>query len=172
MNLGVVLFIISAPIFAGTLIVFASNVGAVKEKSFHDSTGTVTSDSVVESPTEEIKEIPKLVFIAENEKDKTELFPDQLLYIESADNYSNIVFTEEAKVKKQLIRSSLKRMESQIKDENILRCHRTFIVNLKNVKNIEGNAAGYKLSFDQDGYFVPVSRSFGTKILEKLKSLK
>ena len=121
---------------------------------------------------EQITEITKLIFIAENEKDKIELFPYQLLYIEAADNYSNIVFTQDAKVKKQLIRSSLKRIESQIKEENIIRCHRTFIVNLKNVKNIEGNAAGYKLSFDPDIYFVPVSRSFGTKILEKLKSLK
>ncbi|MDP1803161.1 MAG: LytTR family DNA-binding domain-containing protein [Bacteroidota bacterium] len=121
---------------------------------------------------DEIKIIPKLIFIAENEKDKLEVFPEQLLYIEAADNYSNIVFMEDEKIKKHLIRSSLKRIESQINFDLIVRCHRTFIVNLRNVKNVEGNAAGYKLYFNKDNYFVPVSRNYGNSILEKLKNLK
>jgi DNA-binding LytR/AlgR family response regulator len=121
---------------------------------------------------DEIKVVSKIIFIAENEKDKVELLPEQLLYIEAADNYSNIVFIEEEKIKKQLIRSSLKRIESQVNFELILRCHRTFIVNLKNVKKVEGNAAGYKLYFNKDNYFVPVSRNYGNSILEKLKILK
>ncbi len=121
---------------------------------------------------DEIKVIPKLILIAENEKDKIELIPDQLLYIESADNYSNIVFVENEKIKKQLIRSSLKRIELQLNSDLIVRCHRTFIVNLKNVKNVEGNAAGYKLSFGIENYFVPVSRNYGNSILGKLKTIK
>lgn len=121
---------------------------------------------------DEIKVIPKLIFIAENEKDKVELIPEQLLYIESADNYSNIVFIENEKIKKQLIRSSLKRIESQLNSDLIVRCHRTFIVNLKKVKNVEGNAAGYKLSFDIENCFVPVSRNYGNSILDKLKTIK
>ncbi len=121
---------------------------------------------------DEIKVIPKLIFIAENEKDKIELIADQLLYIESADNYSNIVFIENEKIKKQLIRSSLKRIELQLNSDLIVRCHRTFIVNLKNVKNVEGNAAGYKLSFGIENCFVPVSRNYGNSILGKLKTIK
>ncbi|MBA3680603.1 MAG: LytTR family transcriptional regulator DNA-binding domain-containing protein [Bacteroidetes bacterium] len=120
----------------------------------------------------EIKPVTNITFIAENEKDKVELLPEQLLYIESADNYSSIVFVENDKIKKQLIRSSLKRIESQLKMDFIVRCHRTFIVNLKNVKDVEGNAAGYKLSFNKGNYFVPVSRNYGNSILEKLKNLK
>ncbi len=121
---------------------------------------------------DEIKVIPKLILIAENEKDKIELIPDQLLYIESADNYSNIVFVENEKIKKQLIRSSLKRIELQLNSDVIVRCHRTFIVNLKKVKNVEGNAAGYKLSFGIENCFVPVSRNYGNSILGKLKTIK
>ena len=121
---------------------------------------------------DDINPVQKITFIAENEKDKIELVPEQLLYIESADNYSNIVFIENERIKKQLMRSSLKRIESQVKFDFIVRCHRTFIVNLKNVKNVEGNAAGYKLSFEIESYFVPVSRNYGNSILEKLKALK
>lgn len=113
-----------------------------------------------------------LVFISENEKDKLTLKPEQLLYIESADNYSNIVFTESGAQKKVLIRSSLKRIESQLNSAFIMRCHRTFIANLKNVKHIEGNAAGYKLFFGENDASVPVSRSYSNMVVEKLKSVK
>lgn len=112
-----------------------------------------------------------ITIVAENGKDKVELSPADLLYIESADNYSNIVFTEVEKLKRQLLRSSLKRIESQLSNEWILRCHRTYIVNLKNVIKVEGNAAGYKLSLGFNTDPIPVSRNFGPLIIEKMKAL-
>lgn len=114
----------------------------------------------------------KLVLIAENEKDKFELEANDLLYIESADNYSNVVFTENGKLNRQLIRGSLKRLETQLNEPFILRCHRTYIVNLNNVIKVEGNAAGYRLFFEQDKDPVPVSRGFGPFIIEKLKTIE
>lgn len=116
-----------------------------------------------------IPDAQKIILIAENEKDKIELLRGQLLYIESADNYCSVVYTENEKIKKMLLRSSLKRMETQLMHQDILRCHRTFVVNLENVKNVEGNAAGYKLYFFDSNYSVPVSRNFGPLILKRLK---
>lgn len=110
-------------------------------------------------------------FVAENEKDKLKIKIQELLYIESADNYSTICYSENGNTKNHLIRSSLKRIEQQIHNDSIMRCHRTFIVNLNNVKKIEGNAAGYKLTLNFGEIQVPVSRSFGTIIVEKLKNL-
>lgn len=110
-------------------------------------------------------------FIAENEKDefKTELA--NLLYIESADNYCNVVYLNDGKKKRELIRSSLKRMESQNSFKEVIRCHRAYIVNLGNIKNIEGNAAGYKLYFHSTDEFVPVSRAYITAVNERMKEL-
>lgn len=116
--------------------------------------------------------VDELVFSSENEKDKLTLKPSQLLYIESADNYSNIVFIEGGVKKKQLMRSSLKRIESQITSSFIMRCHRTFIINLQNVKHIEGNAAGYKVQFPESDVLIPVSRNYSNSVIEKLKELK
>jgi DNA-binding LytR/AlgR family response regulator len=116
---------------------------------------------------------PEIILIAENEKDKFKLKINQLLYIESADNYSNVVYFGEAgQRKKELIRSSLKRLEGQLNNENIIRCHRTFIVNLINVKIVGGNAAGYKLYFDTSDETIPVSRNYIPIVGEKLKHLK
>lgn len=110
----------------------------------------------------------QLVLTAENEKDKIILHPARLLFIESADNYSNVVYSENGIIKKQLIRGSLKRIEQQISFPKIKRCHRAYIVNLDNVEKVEGNAAGYRLHLTNCTIAVPVSRSFSTTILRLL----
>ncbi|MES2763606.1 MAG: LytTR family DNA-binding domain-containing protein [Bacteroidota bacterium] len=114
-----------------------------------------------------------LLLIAENEKDSLELKPEELLYIESADNYSNVVFIKDKYVTKQLIRSSLKRLESQITFPFILRCHRSYIVNLKQVNHIKGNAQGYRISFKTGSDdTIPVSRNYSKALFERLETLK
>ncbi|MBA2611979.1 MAG: LytTR family transcriptional regulator [Bacteroidetes bacterium] len=114
----------------------------------------------------------KISFVADNEKDKLEIFPEQILYIFSASNYSTVVFIEKNILKKEMIRSSLKRIESQIKDKYILRCHRAFIVNLHKVNKIEGNAAGYNLYIDNAEDKVPVSRNYGPTVIAALKAIQ
>ena len=105
-----------------------------------------------------------LNFLAENEKDALDLPCHALLFIESMDNYSQFYYTENEKVVKLLLRGSLKHFELQISAENVVRCHRSFIVNLSNATHIEGNAQGYLLTMLSGDIKVPVSRNFGPKI--------
>jgi hypothetical protein len=114
-----------------------------------------------------------LILFAENEKDKIELNPEELLFIESADNYSNIVFYRNHKVNKLLLRGSLKRIESQIAFLFIVRCHRSYIVNLKQINHIKGNAQGYRIEFKSElKETIPVSRNYSKALFERLESLK
>ena len=107
--------------------------------------------------------------VAENNKDKILLEPKHLLFIESTGNYCEVAFLENGALKKELIRSSLKRLEEQVKNGTVLRCHRAFLVNLKNAEHIEGNAQGYRISFKNTDETIPVSRQYGKIILEQLK---
>lgn len=114
-----------------------------------------------------------LILIAENEKDKLEINPEDLLYIESADNYSNVVFINNNSVSKQLIRSSLKRLESQITVPYILRCHRSYMINLKQINHIKGNAQGYRIEFKTVlTETIPVSRNYSKTLFESIESFK
>jgi hypothetical protein len=128
----------------------------------------------VKLETEEIPAIETLVLIAENEKDKLVLNPNNLFYIESADNYSTVIFlNDDHKVSKKLLRGSLKRIESQIKFPFIVRCHRSYIVNLKQINHIKGNARGYRIEFKSElNDTIPVSRSYSKALFERLESLK
>lgn len=109
-----------------------------------------------------------LKLIAENEKDSIELAVDSLYFIESSDNYSTIYYEKQGKLQKELLRSSLTRLESQIPPENIVRCHRSFIVNLDKVEKVTGNAQGYKLHLEAPELLVPVARKY-SEIVERLK---
>jgi DNA-binding LytR/AlgR family response regulator len=134
----------------------------------------------IDQPEEEKKDEPEdknheaaewIILTAENGKDQLKLRHSELLFIESADNYSNIVSFSNNGRKKEMIRSSLKRIEGQISMSHIVRCHRAYIVNLKKIKGIEGNAAGYKVFFHDHPDTVPVSRTYIPAFNEKLKAL-
>lgn len=117
---------------------------------------------------EKISENKTLKLIAENEKDSIELSTDSLYFIESSDNYSTVFYEKSGKLQKDLLRSSLTRLESQILSENIVRCHRSFIVNLDKVEKVTGNAQGYKLHLEAPELLVPVARKY-SEIVERLK---
>lgn len=100
----------------------------------------------------------QLIFSSENGKDELLLTPDQFLFAESADNYSDIIYVENNIVRRALLRSSLKRLEEMNTSEFVVRVHRAFLVNVRNVKNVSGSSQGYRLIFDHVEESVPVSR--------------
>jgi uncharacterized protein (DUF1697 family) len=108
---------------------------------------------------------------SENEKENIMLNLDDLLYIESADNYSKVVIKKNGKINSTLIRSSLKRLEEQFNQPELFRCHRTFIVQLRNVEKISGNSQGYRLYFKELEEYVPVSRKSGKILHQRIEQL-
>ncbi|PKK36482.1 hypothetical protein BWI96_11525 [Siphonobacter sp. SORGH_AS_0500] len=105
-----------------------------------------------------------LQLTAENEKDTLTLPVTDLLYMESADNYSEVVFREGYTLRRELIRSSLSRLETQISYDFITRCHRSFIVNLHQVEHVTGNAQGYKLHLKHGDKPISVARKYSTLV--------
>ncbi|MBC7922127.1 MAG: response regulator transcription factor [Ferruginibacter sp.] len=108
-----------------------------------------------------------LELVAENGKDRVRLPTNALLFIESSDNYATLWVNQEGKVRKELIRSSLGRLENQLPYPYLRRCHRSYIVNLRNVQSVSGNAQGYKLHFALLDGPVPVARQY-RHILQQL----
>lgn len=185
-GIGELVFAVSASFLLGIFPVFASVAikynrflmlnrkdAQLMEKEVIDFQKREEAQVALQEAAAEPKTKEQLVLMSENEKDTIELDPEALLYIESADNYSTVFYLRHQAVLKQLIRGSLKRMESQITFPFIIRCHRSYIVNLKQVGHIKGNAQGYKIEFKtKPGDEVPVSRSYSKALFERLESLK
>lgn len=95
-----------------------------------------------------------------------------LLFVEADDNYSTVVWRDEKGIQKKLLRANLKSMESQINNDFVIRCHRSFIVNVHAISNIAGNTNGYKLQIQDTDISIPVSRPKGKEVIEKIHQLK
>ena len=105
-------------------------------------------------------------------KDEITLDLQTLLYIQSIENYVNIFWKEDDHIHECLLRSSLTRIEKALQSYPIIfRCHRTFLVNLEQITNIEGNSQGYQLTLSLVNTSIPVSRS-NSKILKQRLGFK
>lgn len=86
------------------------------------------------------------------------------LYAQSVGNYSYIYYLKKEIVEKELLRISLKNLEEQIGDATIIRCHRSYILNIQNAIRKQGNAQGFKVSLKGTEGKVLVSRKHIDKI--------
>jgi hypothetical protein len=90
-----------------------------------------------------------------------------ILYLESSDNYVVVNYLDNEKQKKYLVRNNLKNLEKNLKDYPIFRCHRSYSVNIRNVKMIRKVRSGYELVMAiGNEESIPVSKSYEKKILE------
>lgn len=102
-------------------------------------------------------------------KDSISVLPENILYMESSGNYVDVCYLEEEKEKHKLLRSTIKQMEEEMQPfQNFIRCHRAYIININHIRNICGNAQGYRLSLTFISQEIPVSRTY----LKDLKELK
>lgn len=122
----------------------------------------------------ESKEVEdKLVhFDSEYQKDKLSIKVKMLLLIRSADNYIEVFWKDESGLRSQLIRSSLLKAESMLRDYSfIFKCHRSYLVNISFIDRVEGNSQGYKLYFELLDFSVPVSKNSVTHLKELVEAL-
>lgn len=97
---------------------------------------------------------------------------DSLFYIEASDNYVDIHYLNKGKLVSFLLRNSLKNIEKEFFERKLLRCHRSFIVNLNKVKIVRKTEDGLCIDFDFDGVpNIPISKTYSGRILEQFSSL-
>jgi hypothetical protein len=93
---------------------------------------------------------------------------DDLLYLESADNYVFIHYLDHNKISKYMIRNSLKNIETELWNAGLLRCHRSFMVNFEKVKLIKKEKDGLNLELDTPNKLsIPVSKTYIEQIIRK-----
>ncbi|MBA6337678.1 LytTR family transcriptional regulator [Colwellia sp. BRX8-7] len=110
-----------------------------------------------------------LTLTGDNKGDKLQVALSQLLFIKSADNYCELVIIKDNNVSYQLLRSSLISILKQLPvDSTVMRCHRSYAVNLALVELSTGNAGGLKLMMKPLDVTIPVSRSYVETIKQAL----
>ncbi len=95
-----------------------------------------------------------------------------LVYVVAADNYSEIYWQNNNNLEIKLLRATLKKVETQISNQFIVRCHRSYLINIREIENISGNTNGYKLKMKNNDVEIPVSRAKGKEIIEHIRHIR
>lgn len=92
---------------------------------------------------------------------------ESLIYIEAADNYTCLHYLNKGALRKTMIRNSLKRIGEQLSESNVRRCHRSYMVNLDQVKIIRRGKEGVYLEMGIEGVpDIPISKTYSNDILQ------
>jgi uncharacterized protein YunC (DUF1805 family) len=91
---------------------------------------------------------------------------ENLLYLESAENYVSICYLNKGKVSKYLLRDTLKKVEENFAGTEIIRCHRSYMVNFEKVKVIKKDKYGLNLELDNLSVMdIPVSKTYVNSVM-------
>ncbi|WP_029906765.1 LytTR family DNA-binding domain-containing protein [Prevotella sp. 10(H)] len=104
-----------------------------------------------------------------NTKDKFVLSFNCFLYGEAQRNYVTVFYIKDDKVERTLLRTTLSHIAEALQQyPQIIRCHRSFIVNLSHVRELYGNSRTCSLKFHKNDIQIPVARSYIKDIKEIL----
>lgn len=96
---------------------------------------------------------------------------NSLYYIESADNYVKIYYKVKGKLQHFMLRNSMKSIDEHIGDRLMMRCHRSYMVNLDKVKVLRKSEDGLILDLDHEQIpDIPVSKTYSARVMDRFTS--
>jgi hypothetical protein len=166
--LGITLAIGIFPITVATL------VKEQKARKTNQEGALKVFNSLQDQPKRQLTEgVNKPILLPSNNKsDQLLLLLKDFLFAQVQDNYVEVVFCKSGKIERRLIRATLTMLEEVfLSHSTIFRCHKSYIINLKQVATVRGNAQGYRLGVKGTNCSIPVSRNYIEELHIRMKQL-
>ena len=91
---------------------------------------------------------------------------ERVISIESSGNYVTILYDNDGKLVRYSLRNTLKGIEEICKANGLVRCHRSFFVNLSKIKIIRRTPDGIFAEIDRTGVDdIPVSKTYAPELM-------
>ncbi|MBR4842841.1 MAG: LytTR family transcriptional regulator [Bacteroidaceae bacterium] len=118
------------------------------------------------------REDSTLPFTDEKKTLKLAVTANAILYVEAADNYVNICYLNNDKLIHFPLRNSMRSIEQICESNNIVRCHRSYYVNLRKVRAIQKGPDGLfaELTYAAAPH-IPVSTTYSETVTGKFSTL-
>lgn len=105
-------------------------------------------------------------------KETLDIVPSEIVYVESIANYVGIVYLKDDEVCRKKLRSSLKDIETALEAfPYIVHIHRAFLVNIRFITRVSGNASGYKVEMYGCNKTLPVSKANIPAFRQKIQNM-
>lgn len=97
---------------------------------------------------------------------------DSLYYLESEDNYIRIFYKHNDKILSYMLRSRTRSIEESLKGTCMVRCHRSFIVNINKISVMEEEKRMHYIRLDDETIKrIPVSKSYYDTLVTSLNTI-
>ena len=151
--------------FITWLMIFAGTLGYLNVRILRKINAQLTVDSIINKGSQETH----VTIQGDNKHEFLKIPIADLLYFESRGNYVVVSYIKHPlDIKTFIIRKTLKKLEAQLSEFKIFRCHKSFLVNgsqkLVSVKR-EGRSF---LLFPEADLTVPVSPGYSKTVLERV----
>ncbi len=151
----------------GVCIVPITVITFIQQRLFHNKF-TNTAASITENldsmkfPASK-QQFPVMVFGESGQK--LSLIPNQLIYVETSKDSTDFYWQSLMGVEKTTIQTSLDKVEKELAAHaQFVRLHRNFVINMRGIHKVEGNARGYRLRIARTKHEIPVSWAFHKKL--------
>jgi len=136
----------------------------------YEKESEVLNNNIITIPKDEAgKNQVEILIRSENPKENLSVHTNDLLFIRGADNYAEVFYWKSGTVKKNLLRTTLKKIPEDLPPGNpLFRCHKSYLVNMSHVKHVSGNAQGLKLHLQGTDELIPVSRNLTETVKQQL----
>lgn len=106
---------------------------------------------------------PVMVFGENNQK--LSLIPNQLIYAETSKDSTDFYWQTMLGVEKTTIQTPLAQVEKELSAHpQFVRLHRNYVINMRGIQKVEGNARGYRLRIARMANEIPVTWKFHKKL--------
>ena len=129
----------------------------------------LTKSDAVESDDEVMPQHTEIINLMDNNGNlKLSVKLDNLYYIKAEDNYINVFYQRSGAIASYMLRCKMKTIEDNCVDSSsLMRCHRSYIVNIKKVSVLHNETDGFVIDFEREGLeSIPVSKTYSAKVLE------
>lgn len=150
-----------------TPVIILIHYNYILRKTFREVADINSKTNRLETNRTSEKEL--ITFFSKYKDGKFEVDINQFLYMQSADNYIDIWYKVDSSIQHKLIRNTLVSFEKSNTHPALMKCHRSFIININQVKSIKGNTGGYKLIVEGIKHEIPLSKKYKNTVLSVLK---
>lgn len=105
-------------------------------------------------------------FHDEYKKLRLVIAPEAVMFIKSEDNYVQIHYMDRNRIKKFILRSSMRALEENLSKHGLVRCHRSYFINPSFIKIVHRDESGQIVArLNQEGFdSIPISRKYQDEI--------
>lgn len=130
--------------------------------------------AAIATPQQQTATSPKMINLYDNSGTlRLTINIDSLYYLESEDNYIKVYYKHNDKITSYMLRCKTRTIEQTLEGTCMVRCHRSYIVNMHKIKVVEEERRLHFVTLDDDSIRrIPVSKSYYDNFVARLNPEK